>query len=114
MNHETIVRTQQLKRKRRIKARLKRVFMVLACVVVFCTTYALILPAITSSVDTSCGFEEHFHMPECYAQISESEPMLVCDVQSLGLHVHGPECWDSEKRVICGLPDYVAHSHDVL
>ena len=114
MNHETIVRTQQLKRKRRIKARLKRVFMVLACVVVFCTTYALILPAITSSVDTSCGFEEHFHMPECYTQISESEPMLVCDIQSLGLHVHGPECWDSENRVICGLPDYVAHSHDVL
>ncbi len=112
MNHETIVRTQQLKRKQRIKARLKRVFMVLACVVVFCTTYALILPAITSSVDTSCGLEEHFHMPECYEQVSLETPVLVCNEQSLGLHVHGPECWNEENRVICGSPDFVAHSHD--
>ncbi len=112
MNHETIVRTQQLKRKRRIKARLKRVFMVLACVVVFCTTYALILPAITSSADTFCGFEEHFHTPECYEQVSQETPILVCDGQDLGLHVHGPECWNEENRIICGLPDFLAHSHD--
>ncbi len=112
MNHEAIIRTQQLKRKRRIKNRLKRVFMVLACVVVFCTTYALILPAITTSADTYCGYEEHFHTPECYVQVSQEAPILVCDGQTLGLHVHSPECWDGENRVICGLPDYVAHSHD--
>ncbi len=112
MNHEAIVRTQQLKKKRRIKTRLKRVFLVLACVVVFCTTYALILPAITTSTETFCGFEEHFHTAECYEQISREAPVLVCDPLTLGVHVHGPECWNEENLIICGLPDFVAHSHD--
>lgn len=114
MNYETIVRTQQLKRRRRIKTRLKRVVMVLACVVVFCTTYALILPAITSSTETFCGAEEHMHTVECYEQMFTEAPMLVCDTQTLGLHVHSPECWDGEHRVICGMPDFAAHEHNEL
>ena len=34
----------------------------LSCVVVFCTTYALILPAITLEKPTICGMEEHEHI----------------------------------------------------
>lgn len=45
---------------------------VLACVVVFCTTYALILPAITLSAEPKCGLEEHTHTEDCY------ETRLVC------------------------------------
>ena len=37
--------------------RWKRVVIVLACAVVFCTTYALILPALTMTDGTFCGKE---------------------------------------------------------
>ena len=45
---------------------------VLACAVVFCTTYALILPAITLSAEPKCGLEEHTHTEDC------DETRLVC------------------------------------
>ena len=44
----------------------KRIVTVLACVVVFVTTYALILPAITVSGKAYCGNEEHEHGASCY------------------------------------------------
>lgn len=44
---------------------------VLGCIVVFCTTYALILPAITLEKDVYCGLEEHTHTEDCYAEIIE-------------------------------------------
>ena len=53
---------------------------VLACAVVFCTTYALILPAITLSAEPKCGLEEHTHTEDCY------ETRLVC-----GQTESGPE-----------------------
>ena len=48
-------------------------------VVVFITTYALILPALTLTKDTICGLEEHTHTEDCYTRIlkcgqEESEP----------------------------------------
>ena len=43
----------------------------LACVVVFCTIYALMLPALTLESETICGLEEHTHTEECYRQIFE-------------------------------------------
>ena len=48
------------------KKRWKLAVNVMGCVVVFCTTYALILPAITMQKDTICGYEEHLHGEECY------------------------------------------------
>ena len=40
----------------------------LSCVVVFCTVYALILPAITlERKKTVCGQEEHSRTEECYS-----------------------------------------------
>ena len=47
--------------KNRRKSIWKRIVSVLACIVVFCTTYALILPALTLERDPSCGIEEHTH-----------------------------------------------------
>ena len=37
-----------------------------ACAIVFVTTYMLILPAITMTVDPVCGLEEHVHTDACY------------------------------------------------
>lgn len=44
----------------------RRVVTVLACIVVFCTTYALVLPALTLTGGTFCGKEAHCHSDECY------------------------------------------------
>ena len=42
----------------------KRVLWILSSVVVFVTTYALILPAITMEPDYICGMEAHVHGEE--------------------------------------------------
>ena len=49
------------------KKRWYRVVTGLACVVVFCTVYALILPAITMEKET-CEIPEHTHSEACYTQ----------------------------------------------
>ncbi|MBE6563240.1 MAG: Cna B-type domain-containing protein [Ruminococcaceae bacterium] len=60
---------------RKKKKRLRTVVTYLAAIVVFCTVYALILPAITKERGAFCGFEEHLHSEECY---SVSVP--VCEI----------------------------------
>ena len=48
---------------------LRKLVHFLGCLVVFCTTYALILPAITQEKETFCGMEAHLHNNEqCYLQ----------------------------------------------
>lgn len=89
---------------------LRRVIRVLSCLVVFFTTYALILPAITLEQEVFCGLEEHSHTDECYQQTAARK--LVCTPESLALHVHGAGCYDAENNLICGQADYVIHSHD--
>lgn len=83
---------------------------IMACIVVFCTTYALILPAITMEKKAFCGLEEHTHSEVCYQQTVQKK--LICTPDVLGLHVHEAGCYDAEHRVVCGQADYVVHSHD--
>ena len=90
-----------------------RIVSVLGCVVVFCTTYALILPAITMTRETICGLEEHAHTQECYeTRIVEGEVVLSCDLESLGIHAHEQDCYDENHVAICGYANYVVHVHD--
>lgn len=42
------------------KKKWRRVVTALSCIVVFCTTYALILPAVTMSQQPFCGKEEAY------------------------------------------------------
>ena len=52
------------KRKRKIW---QKIVAVATCGIVFCTTYALILPAITMEHDdVYCGIEAHQHAESCY------------------------------------------------
>ena len=53
---------------RKWKAQWKKIVSTLAAVTVFCTTYALILPAITVNSNTYCGLEEHEHTEACYTK----------------------------------------------
>ena len=48
------------------KMKWRRIVTILSCIVVFCTAYALIIPAVTMSRDTACGREEHTHTEACY------------------------------------------------
>ncbi len=58
----------------RLEKRWQKIARVLAVVVVFCTTYMLILPAITIENETFCGIEAHTHSQGCYVIQSE----LIC------------------------------------
>lgn len=98
-----------------------RVVTMLAAVVVFCTTYALILPAITT--EYICGIEEHTHTDACYTPLT-SVPVLTCtcgmeeatahthDDTCLTTHVHGEECYTLTRgEIICPLAESAAHTH---
>ena len=94
------------------KKRWYRVVTVLACVVVFCTVYALIHPAITMEKG-ACEIPEHTHSEACYTQATSAtrtEP--VCTIESLNLHQHDDTCYDSEGNLTCGYADFVVHQHD--
>lgn len=51
---------------RRKRKRWQKLVLFLSCLVVFSTTYALILPAITMTEPPLCGLEEHQHDSSCY------------------------------------------------
>lgn len=72
----------------------------MACIVVFCTTYALILPAITME-KTRCGIEEHTHSESCYAKQTQRQiTMPACTVESLGVHTHTEACYDADGGLV--------------
>ena len=88
-----------------------RVVTVLAGVVVFCTTYALILPAIT--LEKQCDIPEHTHTDACYAQVTSVEKRVpVCSAKTLEIHQHTADCYDADGNPTCGYADFVVHSHD--
>ena len=88
-----------------------RVVTVLAGVVVFCTTYALILPAIT--LEKQCDIQEHTHTDACYAQVTSVEKRVpACSAKTLEIHQHTADCYDADGNPTCGYADFVVHSHD--
>jgi len=104
--------SEYLKRSRR-KSIWKQIVKGMSCVVVFCTVYALILPAITAQTGVYCGKEEHTHTQECYVQVSQPpQGQLICTPESLGVHVHQDACYDASGKLSCGQADYVVHSHN--
>lgn len=77
------------------KARLKRwrkVMMCLSCIVVFCTVYVLILPAITLERKTTCGQEEHSHTEACYS----ADNLLICGREE---HLHTEICYATADHI---------------
>ena len=84
-----------------------KILSVLSTVVVFCTTYALILPAITQERETFCGFEEHAHSESC---LEAEEKVLLCELPEEEAHFHSEEC--SEKVLICETEEGHLHSEE--
>lgn len=104
-------RIEGLSRRGRSRKAWQRVVRFLGIAVVFCTTYALILPAITMEDKPVCGLEEHSHSQSCYEQ-REYLP-LTCQVEAgvSVLHVHDAMCYDETGTLRCALPELREHTH---
>jgi len=93
----------------------RKIVWLLSCIVVFCTTYALILPAITMEKTPQCGKPEHNHSEACYTQVTaENRTVPVCTLESLGIHQHTDACKDENGGYLCGHADFVVHEHDAF
>ena len=116
---------REILRNRRIRMFFTRFVSLVAAIVVFITTYALVLPAITLEKTASCGIDEHQHDDSCYEYaltcgLEESEghhhddscytvtEELECQMEE---HQHSQEngCYDEEGNLICQLAE---HAHD--
>ena len=96
---------QNKKRQRR-----KKIVSILACVVVFCTTYALILPAITMTKLAkvlTCPLSVHEHVDSCYNEDGD----LICGQADFVVHTHGEDCFNKGGDLICELPEIKVHKH---
>lgn len=109
----------------------KKLVTALGCLVVFCTTYAMILPAITMERETVCGLSEHVHTDSCYSRqrgalictLAESEGhthtdackgtkrVLSCTTPESDGHTHGEGCYDAEGVLTCTQPETQGHHH---
>ena len=72
----------------------------MAALVVFCTVYALVMPATALEKKTYCGMEEHTHDDSCY------ESVLICGQEEGSGHVHDESCY--EQELTCGKTE---HTH---
>ena len=72
--------------------RWRKVMLCLSCIVVFCTVYVLILPAITLERKTTCGQEEHVHTEECYSV----DGHLICGREE---HLHTETCYAAADNI---------------
>ena len=90
----------------RRKRRWYRVTTCLAAVVVFCTTYALILPAIT--LEKQCEIPEHTHTEACY---TSEQGDLICTQSTELQHTHTEECYQETQALVCGMEESTGHTH---
>ena len=112
MKHGALQSAEKYMKANKRKKSWYRVVTCLACVVVFCTTYALILPAITLE-KAGCKISEHTHSETCYTQVTSVQKTVpVCDAEMLNLHRHTPDCYDGDGNLTCSYADFVVHRHD--
>lgn len=84
----------------------RKIVYMMAAIVVFVTTYMLILPAITMESDPICGYEEHTHSDSCYSV----NKILVCGVEETEGHKHSDECLEVSQVLVC-LDESEEHEH---
>lgn len=108
MTQEPWLDLEETMKKRRNRKRWQKIATALCALVVFCTTYALILPAIT--LEKGCPIPEHTHGPECYTQVTaRQETTLSCAAQ---IHQHTDSCYDEHHTPVCGYADFLVHAHE--
>ena len=85
---------RQILRDRKTRRIFTRLVSTVAAIVVFVTTYALVLPAITMESEAACGIEAHQHDQSCYTDV------LVCEIPESPGHQHDDSCY--QKVLTCG------------
>lgn len=106
MKESLLRQAAKLKQKNHDHKRWRKAVSILACVVVFCTVYALILPAVTMEKTAYCGKEEHTHTEDCY------EKQLICGKEEgEGAHQHSDDCYREEQVLVCSLEESDGHQH---
>ena len=93
-------------RKKRTRKILMRFVSVFSAAIVFITTYALILPAITLELKASCGIEEHQHSDKCY------EERLICGQEEGGGHHHDDSCYEVRTELDCEVEEHQHSAED--
>ena len=114
----------------------KRLRMIVAVVVVFTTTYSLILPVIALEQNRAaqmpgtdfgsgsirvldCGYEAHKHTDACYEERpvydaegvqTGTEKVLVCGKADWVVHTHDDACYEN-GALVCQLPENPEHIH---
>lgn len=120
MNRDIHSQVEQLNKKHRRKRTWYKILSVPICLVVFVTTYALILPAITmeSTPDTYCGIAEHVHTDDCYEfPGTPAHKEIQCTAGAdLGqgeyiIHKHDSFCFDDNGELLCTLAEQDEHVH---
>lgn len=98
-----IKKIRQLLKDKRFRKIWYRGISATAAIVVFVTTYALVLPAITMESEASCGIPAHQHSTDCY------EEQLICGLEESEGHHHTDDCYTVTKELTCTTPE---HQHD--
>ncbi len=114
----------ELKKQYAEKRHWQQVFIFLAIIVVFCTTYMLILPALTAG-ETYCGYQEHIHAENCYVtkqtlicsygitenaiDIEYASELISEDTTDASGHIQTDECYKTERVFVCTFDE---HEHD--
>ncbi len=120
MNKDIQLQAEKLNIKHRRKQLWYRILSVPVCIVVFITTYAMILPAITleTTPDTYCGMEEHVHSDQCYEQpgVPEHKAIKCTAEEKLAegeylIHKHDTFCFNDSGELICNLAEQEEHTH---
>jgi len=95
---------RQILRDRRTRRIFTRLVSTVAAIVVFVTTYALVLPAITMESEAACGIEAHQHDQSCYTDV------LVCEIPESPGHVHDESCYSTKQKQVCQIEEHVHDS----
>lgn len=110
MNQILLDKLAKLNISRKHRRRWQRFVGAVSVVVVFCTTYALILPAITMHRELLCGLQEHTHSSQCALEYGCSDLLAGKTV----IHSHNALCYDSGGQLLCGLAQLDAHTHSEI
>ena len=114
MKQDVLKQAAEYSQEHRRRRRRHRVLSALAMVMVFCTVYTLIMPALTLEGRGAplCGIEEHVHTDECYGGME-----LTCGLEEVSEeeaangHVHTDECYELVPAQPCELPEGEGHTH---
>ncbi len=95
MQKELKKQVQSVLAAKHTQKRWMKIVSILMAVVVFFTTYSLILPATTLGKKTYCGQEEHTHTEACYSETGDTTE-LTCGLEE---HTHVEQCFEQPESL---------------